>query len=258
MGGIRRNLSTIIGLSMVAFVIVNIQFGLVAPQIIDGAEPSKVDVMKLFEPHCSITEIEKELAQGNDSFCLGPVGEWNGADFLLLGEGLVILLIGRFKLPQNSRWSNRIRKVLFVTGCSFLGLALLDRLGVLPTAVGSEGLASLIPLNLSPLMVQIGLAILGALMIRGPKYWEAEAYEQTNERLDSRREVAETFRTTFGTSSNPLMELEGKQRRVIRSPLMQRDSRLSMRRGVSSLKVNATCPYCKGGGCRKCNSTGII
>ncbi len=243
---------------MVGFVIINVQFGLVAPEVIDGAEPSKLDVMKLFEPHCEISEIEKELAEGNDSFCLGTVGEWNGADFVLLGEGLVILLIGRFKLPQNGRWAVRIRKTLFITGCAFVGLAILDRLELLPTAVGSQGIASLIPLDVSPLMVQIGLAILGALMIRGPKYWEAEAIEQTSERLESRREVADKFRTTFGTTANPLAELKGKQKRVARSPLMHRDSRLTMGRAHGGLKVNATCPYCKGGGCKKCNNTGII
>ena len=53
MGVIRRNLATIIGLFMVGFVIANVQFGLAAPQYYDGAEPSKLDVMKLLEPHCS-------------------------------------------------------------------------------------------------------------------------------------------------------------------------------------------------------------
>ena len=71
MGGIRRNIATIVGLMMALFVIVNVQFGLVAPQLIDGADNSKIDVLKMLEPHCAISEIERELAQGNDSFCLG-------------------------------------------------------------------------------------------------------------------------------------------------------------------------------------------
>ena len=83
MGSLRRNLATIIGFSMVAFVIANVQFGMVAPQIIEGADTSKVDVLKMLEPHCAISEIESELAEGNDSFCLADAGEWNGADLLL-------------------------------------------------------------------------------------------------------------------------------------------------------------------------------
>tara|TARA_B000000565_G_scaffold58245_2_gene38633 strand:- start:213 stop:995 length:783 start_codon:yes stop_codon:yes gene_type:complete len=258
MGVIRRYIAPAIGILMTAFVVVNVQFGLIAPEIIDGAGPAKLDVMKMLEPHCAISEIELELSQGSDSFCLGPVGEWNGADFLLLGEGLFILLVGRFKLPQKGRWAVRIRKIMFVTGCSFFGLAILDRIGVLPTAVGSEGIATLIPFDVSPLFVQIGLAVIGAFLMRGPKYWEAEAIDQTNKRLEGRREIAEKFRSTFGTTTNPLSELEGKQKRVARSPLMHRDSKLSMSRSKSNIKVKATCPYCKGGGCKKCDWTGVI
>ena len=258
MGVIRRYIAPAIGILMTTFVVVNVQFGLIAPEIIDGAGPAKLDVMKMLEPHCAISEIELELSQGSDSFCLGPVGEWNGADFLLLGEGLFILLVGRFKLPQKGRWAVRIRKIMFVTGCSFFGLAILDRIGVLPTAVGSEGIATLIPFDVSPLFVQIGLAVIGAFLMRGPKYWEAEAIDQTNKRLEGRREVAEKFRSTFGTTANPLSELQGKQKRVARSPLMHRDSKLSMSRSKSNIKVKATCPYCKGGGCKKCDWTGVI
>tara|TARA_B100000767_G_scaffold51409_1_gene46812 strand:- start:3128 stop:3904 length:777 start_codon:yes stop_codon:yes gene_type:complete len=258
MGAIRRNLATIIGLSMALFVFVNVQFGLIAPEIIDGAEPSKLDVMKMLEPHCALSEIEKELADGNDSFCLGPVGEWNGADFLLLGEGIFILMVGKLKLPQKGIWAQRIRKIMFATGCAFFGLAIIDRLKLLPTAVGSEGIATLIPFDISPMFVQIGLAVLGAFLMRGPKYWEAEAIEQTHDRLENRREVADKFRSTFGTTARPLEELQGKQKRVARSPLMNRDSRLSMSRSKSNIKVKATCPYCKGGGCKKCGFTGII
>ena len=91
MGIVGRYIGPTIGILMVSFVILNVQFGLIAPEIIDGSEPAKLDVMKMVEPHCAISDIELELSQGNDSFCLGPVGEWNGADFLLLGEGLFIL-----------------------------------------------------------------------------------------------------------------------------------------------------------------------
>ena len=56
---------------MVIFVIANVQFGLVAPELIEGADNSKIDAFKMLELHCAVSEIESELAQGNDSFCLG-------------------------------------------------------------------------------------------------------------------------------------------------------------------------------------------
>ena len=65
--------------------------------------------------------------------------------------------------------------------------------------------------------------------MRGPKYWEAEAIEQTNKRLEEEEKLPTNW-STFGTAAMPLSELEGKQKRVARSPLMHRDSRLSMSR----------------------------
>ena len=47
MGGLRRNIATIIGISMVIFVVANVQFGLVAPELIEGADNSKIDVLKM-------------------------------------------------------------------------------------------------------------------------------------------------------------------------------------------------------------------
>ena len=258
MGGLRRNIATIVGIAMVAFVVANVQFGIVAPQIIDGADNTKMDVLKMMEPHCAISEIEGELAEGNDSFCLSDPGDWNGADFLLLAEGLFLVFVGKFKLPQKGRWAKRIRRLAFVTGCTLFGLAILDRLEVLPTAVNSEGISTLIPLDVSPLVVQLGMALIGAFLMRGPKYWEAEAIDLTNKRLEGRREVAEKFRSKYGTIAKPLPELHGKQQRVAKSPLMHRDSRLSMGRSSKSLKVHATCPYCEGGGCKKCTFKGLI
>ena len=115
----------------------------------------------------------------------------------------------------------------------------------------------MIPLDVSPLAVQLGMAIIGAFMMRGPKYWEAEAIDLTNKRLEKRRVVAEKFRSKYGTVAQPLPELHGKQKRVARSPLMHRDSKLTMRSN-NSLKVQATCPYCEGAGCGKCDFSGSI
>ena len=257
MGGLRRNLATIIGGLMVVFVIANVQFGLVAPELIDGAGNSKLDVLKMLEPHCAISEIEAELAEGNDSFCLGNSGDWNGADLLLLAEGLFLIFVGKFKFPQQGRWAKRFRRMAFIGGCTLFGLAIMDRLELLPKSVSSEGIASLIPLDVSPIAVQLGMAIIGAFMMRGPKYWEAEAIDLTNKRLEKRRVVAEKFRSKYGTVEQPLAELHGKQKRVAKSPLMHRDSKLTMKSN-SSLTVQATCPYCDGAGCKKCDFTGSI
>ncbi len=168
-----------------------------------------------------------------------------------------MIFVGKFKFPQQGRWAQRFRRMAFIGGCSLFGLAIMDRLELLPKSVSSEGIASLIPLDVSPIAVQLGMAIIGAFMMRGPKYWEAEAIDLTNKRLEKRRVVAEKFRSKYGTVEQPLAELHGKQKRVAKSPLMHRDSKLTMKSN-SSLTVQATCPYCDGAGCKKCDFTGSI
>ena len=54
MGVIRRYIAPAIGILMTAFVVVNVQFGLIAPEIIDGSGTAKLDVMKMLEPNCAI------------------------------------------------------------------------------------------------------------------------------------------------------------------------------------------------------------
>ena len=66
-----RYIGPIIGIVMVSLVFLNVQFGLIAPEIIDGSGPAKIDAMKMLEPHCAISEIELELSQGGDSFVWG-------------------------------------------------------------------------------------------------------------------------------------------------------------------------------------------
>ena len=240
---------------MVAFVIANVQFGLVAPQLIEGAETSKLDVLKMLEPHCAISEIESELAEGNDSFCLGNSGDWNGADLLLLAEGLFMIFVGKFKFPQQGRWAKRLRRISFIGGCTLFGLAILDRLELLPTSVSSEGIAGLIPLDVSPLAVQLGMAIIGAFMMRGPKYWEAEAVSQTRDKLERRRQKAGVFRSSFfDKEKHSKKTLERSER----SRFLRSDKDLAMSRRRSNLLVMATCPYCKGAGCKKCNNHGVF
>jgi hypothetical protein len=93
----------------------------------------------------------------------------------------------------------------------------------------------------------------------GPKYWEAEAIEQTRDRLTKQRKVADDFRDAFGSVKMSLTSRSGSTNRITRSQLLKKDSQLHMRRNTSkSLKVLATCPYCKGGGCKECNQSGTL
>jgi len=185
---------------------------------------------------------------------LGEVGQWSGADVLMLMEGLFLFVYG-FELPQNKAWAKRLRKAGFIMGSVLCGLAILDRMGWLPSSASSQGLADLSPIPIQPWVIQILFAILGALMIRGPKYWEAEAVVQTRDKLERRREKAGSFRSSFFHKE---AHEEKHLDRSESSRFLKADKNLAMSRRRSKLLVMATCPYCQGAGCKKCNNNGVF
>ena len=172
----------------------------------------------------------------------------------MLMEGLFLFVYG-FELPQNKGWARRLRKLGFIMGSVLCSLAFLDRFSLLPTSASSEGLATLFPFPVQPWVVQIMFAVVGVIMIRGPKYWEAEAVAQTRDKLERRREKAGVFRSSF---FNAEKHDKRTMERVERSRFLQSDKNLAMSRRRSKLLVMATCPYCQGAGCKKCNQNGVF
>jgi hypothetical protein len=160
---------------------------------------------------------------------------------------------------KTGRRSQRLYHVLFGVGAAMFSIAILDRLEFLPRAASSQGISELMPIHINPFLFQCIIAAIGAFLMGGPKYWEAEAIEQTRDRLDKRRKVAGDFRDAFGSVKMSLGSRSGASKRISRSQLLKKDSQLHMRRETSkSIKVLATCPYCKGGGCDECGQTGTM
>ena len=259
MASIRDLVGILFGISLAGFSIGNAGMGKMAPYFIEGAPDSKMVITRMFEPHCAIPTIEAEIANGDESYCLQATGMWDGIDILFLCLGLFVLLYGRVGLTRVGRRSQRRYHILFGTGAVLFSLAVLDRLEFLPRAASSTGIAELIPFAVSPFIVQCIMATIGSFLMAGPKYWEAEGIEQARDRLNKRRAVADTFRGTFGSVKMSLNSRSGATQRISRSRLLKKDSQLHMRRTASkSIKVLATCPYCKGGGCVDCNQTGTL
>jgi len=259
MAGLKKKIATLFGITIIAFVISNVQLGIIAPAAIDGAPNSTLDVLKLTESQCSFSEISSSLESSGQSYCLGATGDWGGADFIMLLEGLVMVLAGRFKLPKGAGWVARSRKIAMVAGGVLFSLAILDRLQLLPTSANSTGLAELMPISVSPWMMQIGIAILGAILLRGPKYWDSEAQQSTQTSIEQRRVVADKFRSTFTRQPNTVGTVGTDSLAMSRtSNLLRNDHNLSMRKSSHGVKVFATCPYCAGTGCKKCANKGSL
>lgn len=261
MASVRVFIGQLIALTIVVVVSANAQFGVVAPKMIEGAGDEKYDMSRMSEPDCApmFDRLEELIAEGSETNCLVPAGEWTGMDFFMMGPSLFILLSGRIKFARVGGKKDRFYKAAFAAGVVLFAIAVLDRLGILPTQVNSTGLAALIPLSVAPWVVQILFALVGCLLMMGPKYWEAEAITQAGESIGRRREAAHQFRAKFGSVVTPLHARAGTNQRINRSRILQKDSHLHMRRGASKgVKVYATCPFCSGGGCGKCNHKGTL
>ena len=261
MANLRVFIGQVLALAIVVTVSANAQFGAIAPEVITGAPNEKFDMSQMIEPDCSppFDRLELLLAEGSETNCFIPPGEWSGVDFMVMGPSLFILLSGRIKVARVGTKKDRFYKGAFAAGVAMFSIAIMDRLGVLPTQVNSEGLSDLIPLDLPPLGVQLGIAAVGCLLMMGPKYWEAEAITQATESVSKRRNIAHEFRTKFGSETLPLHARAGSNQRITRSKILHKDSHLKMRKQTAKgLKVYATCPFCSGGGCAKCGNKGTL
>ena len=261
MANIRLLIGQLLALGIVVAVVANAQFGVISPKIIEGAPTEKYELSAMTEPDCAplFDRLEELVADGTDTNCFRPAGEWSGMDFVLLGPFLFILVSGRIKFARVGTKKDRSYKGAFVAGVFLFSMAVMDRLGIIPTQVDSNGISDLLPIALSPLYVQIIVALVGCLLMMGPKYWEAEAITVTNEKITKRRDIAREFRTKFGSVATPLQLRSGTNKRINRSKILQKDSRLHMmKKPGKGLKVYATCPFCSGGGCSRCGDDGTL
>lgn len=250
-----RKVIGLLGLATIAFVIANVHFGIVAESVVEGAESSRLDVLRLADPGCTIPEMEKEIQETGTAFCLSEKGTWGTADILLLFWGILIVTAGQFRMPSDPRLAKRIRRVMFTSGAVLFGLAILDRFQALPTSADSQSISDLMPLPLDPWMVQILFAVIGALLMRGPKY-ELSEFEENYQRLEHERQNEHRIQEVFNEKARSMSaSREGLARR---SRLIDRDAHLVPFRTRNSPKIRATCPFCKGGGCKECRMTGVV
>ena len=198
-----RKLIGLLGLATIVFVIANVHFGVVAENVVQGAGSARLDVLKLADPGCTIPEMEKEIQETGTAFCLSEKGTWGTADILLLFWGILIVTAGRFRMPSDPRLAKRIRRVMFTSGAILFGLAVLDRFQALPTSADSESIADLIPFPLDPWMVQILFAVIGAMLMRGPKY-EVSEFEENYQRLEHERQKEHRIQEVFNEKARSM------------------------------------------------------
>ena len=245
MGKWRRRIGTLLGLGVAAGAWVNVERGSIAPMLVSGAPTAKLDIIRMSDPGCSVSNIALHLETFGQSHCFGELGTWTGADLMLIAEGGILLLAGVARMPRSPTMAKRIRRVMFIAGAMLFSLAVLDRLALLPGAASSEGLVEVVPFINQAWFLQILIAFIGMMLMRGPKYRESEFTEVQQSRRAKVNENRNAFIQTHRSSSS-----QGHSR-LARGPTRPMRTR-------SSPLVRATCPYCKGSGCERCDALGTL
>ena len=245
MGKWRRRIGTLLGLGVAAGAWVNVERGSIAPMLVSGAPTAKLDIIRMSDPGCSVSNIALHLETFGQSHCFGELGTWTGADLMLIAEGGILLLAGVARMPRSPTMAKRIRRVMFIAGAMLFSLAVLDRLALLPGAASSEGLVEVVPFINQAWFLQILVAFIGMMLMRGPKYRESEFAEVQQSRRAKVNENRNAFIQTHRSSSSL------GHSRLARGPTRPMRTR-------SSPLVRATCPYCKGSGCERCDALGTL
>jgi len=245
MGKLRRRIGTLLGLGFAAAAWVNVERGSIAPLLVDGAPNAKLDIIRMSDPGCSVSQIGTHLETFGQSHCFGELGTWTGADLMLIAEGGILLVAGLARMPRSPKLAKRVRRVMFITGAMLFSLAILDRLALLPGSASSDGLVELVPFIQQGWLFQLFVAFIGMMLMRGPKYRESEFVEVQQRRRAKVTEHRQAFLQAHRTG-----QADGASR-LARGPTRPLRTR-------SSPLVRATCPYCKGVGCDRCDALGTL
>ena len=245
MGKWRRRIGTLLGIGVAAGAWVNVERGSIAPMLVSGAPTAKLDIIRMSDPGCSFNNIGIHLETFGQSHCFGELGTWTGADLMLMAEGGILLLAGVARMPRSPKMAMRIRRLMFITGSMLFSLAVLDRLSLLPGAASSEGLVEVVPFINQAWFLQILVAFIGMMLMRGPKYRESEFAEVQQSRRAKVNENRNAFIHAHRSST------AAGHSRLARGPTRPMRTR-------SSPLVRATCPYCKGSGCERCDALGTL
>ena len=245
MGKLRGRIGTLLGLGLGAAAWVNVERGSIAPLLVDGAPNGKLDIIRMSDPGCRLNQIALHLDTFGQSHCFGELGTWTGADLMLMAEGGILLLAGVARMPRNPKHAQRVRRAMFLAGAMLFSLAVLDRLALLPGTASSDGLVELVPFIRQGWFFQLVIAFIGMMLMRGPKYRESEFTEVQQGRRAKVNEHRQAFMSTHRSKA------ASSQPRLARGPTRPMRTR-------SSPLVRATCPYCKGSGCDRCDALGTL
>ena len=255
-----------IGVLFLAITVANVQFGALSSTF----EPVKLNLKKYGSAECTTETIEYDMKNEIASDCYSQVGQWEGSDLLFLLEGLALFTSAFIKLPKKGVWANRIRRISIILGSIFITTAILDAFEVTPY-VDTEVMATFLPFAINPALLQLGMFVLGALMLRGKKYVDddnsdAKKLEEAA-RLEKERIAMDQAYATGGTlkglkSKKPSKSMKkyttvGDMWGSMGLAAFEDEFEQGLR-DSGDFSVERSCHICSGQGCARCGGKGHL
>ena len=256
----------IIGVLFLAITVANVEFGALSSTEV----PVKLNLKKYSSEECSTASIEYDMKNEIASDCYSEIKKWEGRDLLFLFDGIAILASAFIKLPKKGIWATRIRRISIILGSIFILTAIVDSLEVTPY-VDMEAMAPLLPFPINPALLQIGMFVLGALMIRGKKYVDDDNSDakklEDAARFEKERIEMDQAYATGGTlkglkSKKPSKSMKkyttvGDMWGSMGLAAFEDDFEKGLR-DSGDFSVERACHICSGQGCARCGGKGHL
>lgn len=260
--GLLKKVTAIFGLTLIAIAVANVEFGI----LVDLDPKQKLILANAADAGCNEKDIQNDLDEGELNSCVGPLGQWDAADILMIFEGSAMFLASFLRWPKKGRWAKRFRRMTIVVGAMLCGLAVADSMDLMP-GVSSSELAELLPFPAPAIAVQLAIFSFGIFLIRGPKYVVHDESSERAKQLEMRKLHADMDRA-YKEGGN-LGKLGSKRQSKAMSKYttvkdlwvhqnldeFEDEFEAGLRDDFGGQMARA-CHLCSGQGCAGCNNTG--
>lgn len=256
----------IIGVSLLGFVVYNVEVGLYYFQYPDSIVNYKVELAQVFAEECSKENINQALQQSRSSPCLSPLGTYHATDIVLAGVGFAFSLASPFvalkqagKMKINAKVAKNWARIRLLLGFAMVSVGVADATGMLTGEGQPLDWKGVIGLPVPAFVVEIALVIAGAMVVM-------KAVSILKKKPRSEADDAWTV-SGMGGFRGPLEKNKKKSPKdggvmtvgQLRSALSLDEYEDLFQQGTSTsdeISVGRQCHYCNGQGCVQCDYKG--
>jgi len=282
----RRGLSllfVLLGASILAISVYNVQVGMVKDLYSENSQRYKLDIPAFaFDESCSDKTVSDGFAKGDPADCARSVGVWETPDFIGIGIGIGLLFISRkFKSgvkPKIRRGSSERRlkgkrrnaRIKFGFGLGLFSFGFADLNG-LTTPNGPLDWSAIIGYPVPSISMDFSLIIYGSFFMYKSMRFLSRTSEAAEMFTEARRKNKGSDTSFFESGKRSKfkggLESLGKSGATVSDLYSQLglseyeddfEKNLYDNYSTGGMVTGRTCHLCNGQGCARCNQTGML